>query len=297
MPKCLTAAAWTLLAVCVTAGGAAAQSVTDFYKGKQVAIHIGSEAGSGFDAYARLIARHIGKHIPGNPNVVPANKPGAGSLTMTNSLVVAGPKDGSVIGAAQSSAVVEGLLHLASPGGTAAKFDATKLHWLGSPSQDVFVLFTWHDGKPKEFSDLLTMEILMASSGRNTDGSLIAMMLNKVFGTKIKLITGYRVSGASLIAMERGEIDSFTMAYASIAIMRPDWIKDRKIRFLAQMGMKPHPDLKGVPFVLDLVKTPENRGVLELVFAKYQFGRPYFVPPEVPGDRVAALRAAFDMQS
>jgi tripartite-type tricarboxylate transporter receptor subunit TctC len=281
-------------AILLIAGGAHAQSVADFYKGKQVSIYIGSEAGSGFDAYARLVARHIGKHIPGNPLVVPANKPGAGSLNMTNSLVTLGPKDGTVIGAPQSSAAVEQLLHLLSRGGTAAKYDATKLHWLGSASQDTFVLFDWHSAKPKSFADLLSMEMLLASSGPNTDGSLIAIVLNKVFGTKIKLITGYQASGAGLLAMERGEIDSNAMAYASVATMRPDWIKDQKIRFLAQMGMKPHPELKGVPFVLDLAKTPEDRSVLELVFAKYQMGRPYFVPPEVPQDRVEALRAAFD---
>jgi tripartite-type tricarboxylate transporter receptor subunit TctC len=284
----------SVLATCVVASEAAAQAIADFYKGKQVSIYIGSEAGSGFDAYARLLARHLGKHIPGNPTVVPSNKPGAGSLNMTNSLVVAGPKDGTVIGAPQSSAAVEQLLHLLSRGGTAAKYDATKLHWLGSASQDVFVLFDWHSAKPQTFSDLLSTEMLMASSGPNTDGSLIAIVLNKIFGTKIKLITGYQASGAGLLAMERGEIDSNAMAYASVATMRPDWIKDQKIRFLAQMGMKPHPELKGIPFVLDLAKTPEDRGVLELVFAKYQMGRPYFVPREVPQDRVNALRAAFD---
>ena len=283
-----------IAATCIIAHNAAAQSVADFYKGKQVSIYVGSEAGSGFDAYARLVARHIGKHIPGNPTVVPTNKPGAGSLNMTNSLVVAGPKDGTVIGAPQSSAAVEQLLHLLSRGGTAAKYDATKLHWLGSASQDIFVLFDWHNAKPKSFSDLLSTEMLMASSGPNTDGSLIAVVLNKIFGTKIKLITGYQASGAGLLAMERGEIEANAMAYASVATMRPDWIKDQKIRFLAQMGMKAHPNLKGIPFVLDLAKTPEDRSVLELVFAKYQMGRPYFVPQDVPKDRVDALRAAFD---
>lgn len=136
--------------------------------------------------------------------------------------------------------------------------------------------------------------MLMASSGPNTVGSLIAVVLNKIFGTKIKLITGYQASGAGLLAMERGEIEANAMAYASVATMRPDWIKDQKIRFLAQMGMKPHAKLKGIPFVLDLAKTPEDRSVLELVFAKYQMGRPYFVPQDVPKNRLDALRAAFD---
>ena len=281
-------------AILAYAGDARAQSVADFYGGKQVQMLIGSGAGAGFDVYARLVARHLGKHIPGHPTVVPMNKPGAGSLTMTNALVNIGPKDGSAIGAPQSSAPVEGLLHLLSRDGTAAKYDATRLHWIGSASQDVFVVFDWHTAKVKSFSDLMTTEMLLASSGPNTDGSLVAIALNKLLGTKIKLVTGYGISSGGLLAMERGEIDANAMAYASIATMRSDWIREGKIRFLAQMGMTPHPDLKDVPFVLDLVKSPEDRKVLELIFAKYQFGRPYLVPSDVPAERVAALRAAFD---
>src|SRR5262249_15159750 len=157
---------------------------------------------------------------------------------------------------------------LLSRGGTAAKFEATKLHWIGSASQDVFVVFDWHTAKVKSFSDLMNTEMLLASSGPNTDGSLVTIALNKVLGTRIKLVTGYGISSGGLLAMERGEIDANAMAYASISTMRPDWIKEGKIRFLAQMGMAPHPALKDVPFVLDLVQSPEDRGVLELIFAK-----------------------------
>jgi len=287
------AVALALAAVC-SAHDATAQSVADFYKGKQVSLVIGSGAGGGFDAYARLVARHFGDHIPGNPAVVPLNKPGAGSLTMTNALVNAGPFDGTIVGAPQSSAAVEKLLHLGSPGGAAAHFDATKLNWLGSASQDVFVLFTWHTAKVQSFDQLKNTEMLLGSSGPNTDGSLIANALNKVFGTKIKLITGYQTSTAEMLAMEQGELDGNAMAYASVVTMHPDWVKDGKIRFLAQMAMRPQPGLEKVPFVLDLVKDAGDRSVLELIFAKYQMGRPYFVPPGVPAERVAALRAAFD---
>ena len=183
---------------------------------------------------------------------------------------------------------------MASAGGKAAHFDATKLHWLGSASQDVFVLFDWHTSKVKSFADLKNEEMLLGSSGLNTDGSLIATALNKILGTKIKLITGYQTSGAEMLAMERGEIDGNAMAYASVVTMHPDWVKDAKIRFLAQMANEPQPGLEHVPFVLDLVKDKDDRAVLELIFAKYQMGRPFFVPPTVPEDRVAALRTAFD---
>ncbi|HTI88070.1 MAG TPA: tripartite tricarboxylate transporter substrate-binding protein [Alphaproteobacteria bacterium] len=288
--KCLLGA----LIAATIAGAAAAQSVADFYKGRQVSIVIGSEAGAGFDAYGRLVARHMGKYIPGNPNMVPLNKPGAGSLTMVNSLVNAGPFDGSTIGAPQSSAAVEELLHIGSKGGTAAKFKATELNWLGSASQDVFILYNWKTSKVKSFDDLQTTEMLLAASGPNTDGALMANALDRVFGTKIKLITGYQTSAAGMLAMERGEVDANAMAYSSVATIRPEWMKDGSIRILAQMGMKPQPGLDNVPFMLDRAKSPEDRAVLELIFAKFQMGRPYFVPPGVPKDRVAALRGAFD---
>jgi tripartite-type tricarboxylate transporter receptor subunit TctC len=271
-----------------------ADPVADFYKGKQVSMLVGSGAGGGFDAYARLVARHLGDHIPGAPTVVVLNKPGAGSLTMVNALVNAGPFDGTTIGAPQSSAAVEELLHIGSKGGKAAKFKATELHWLGSATQDVFILFSWHGSKIQSLDDLKKDEMLLGSSGPNTDGSLISNALNRILGTKIKLISGYRTSGAEMLAMEKGEIDGNAMAYASVSTMRPDWIKNGTIRVLAQMGTTPQPGLDNVPFVPDLVKAPEDHAVLELIFAKYLMGRPYFVPPGVPDDRVAALRTAFD---
>ena len=290
---------WTIalaavFAVAFSGGAVRAQSVADFYKGKQVSVLVGSGAGGGFDAYARLVARHLGDHIPGAPAVVVLNKPGAGSLTMVNGLVNAGPFDGATIGAPQSSAAVEELLHIGSKGGKAAKFKATDLHWLGSATQDVFILFSWHGSKIKSLDDLRKHEMLLGSSGPNTDGSLISNALNRILGTKIKLISGYQTSGAEMLAMERGELDGNAMAYASVSTMRPDWIKDGTIHVLAQMGTTPQPGLDNVPFVPDLVKDPEDHAVLELIFAKYLMGRPYFVPPGVPEDRVAALRAAFD---
>ena len=275
-------------------GVARAEPIAEFYAGKQISFYVGSEAGSGFDSYARLVARHLGTHIPGNPNIVVLNQPGAGSINMTNMLANVSAKDGTVIGAPQSSAIMERLLHLVSPGGKAANFDATKLNWIGNAAQDTFVLFSWSAGKIKSFADLTTTEMLSGSAGPNTDGSLIANALNRVFGTHIKLITGYASSSGELLAMERGEVDGAALAYNSIASLRPDWVDQHKITFLLQMGLAPEPKLAGVPFALDLAKSPEDRQALELIFAKYQTGRPYFVAPGVPAERVAALRAAFD---
>ena len=275
-------------------GVARAEPVAEFYAGKTISFYVGSEAGSGFDAYARLVARHLGKHIPGNPTIVVLNQPGAGSVNMVNTLANVGPKDGTAIGAPQSSAMMEKLLHLVSPGGKAANFDAANLNWIGNAAQDVFVLFSWSQGKVKSFADLTKTEMLSGSAGPNTDGSLVAHALNHIFGTKIKLITGYASSSGELLAMERGEVDGAALAYNSTVALRPDWVDQKKIRFLLQMGLTPEPRLQGVPFALDLVKSEEERQVLELIFAKYQTGRPYFVAPGVPEERVAALRTAFD---
>jgi tripartite-type tricarboxylate transporter receptor subunit TctC len=278
----------------LSGGPGVADPVADFYKGKQISLYIGTDVGGGYDVYGRILARHLGKHIPGNPTVVVRNMPGAGSLTMGNFIANVGPKDGTALAAPQSSLAVEGLLHLASAGGKAANFDATKLNWIGNAAQDVFVLFAWHAAKAKSVADLATTELALGAAGPNTDGALVAAALNKVLGTKIKLVVGYQSSAAHMLAMERGELDAAALAYTSLTTMRPDWIRDEKVRLLVQCGVNPHPDLKHVPFVLDLVKSAQDRQVLELIFSKYQIGRPFFVASGVPADRVAALRTAFD---
>ena len=170
---------------------ALAQSPADFYRGKTINMVVGSDAGSGYDSYARLLARHIGRHIPGNPNIVVQNQIGAGSITMTNAVANVGARDGTVIGAPQSSVGVERLLHLLSPGGRTANFDATKLNWLGTIAQDTFVVLGWHKSKVRTAEDMLTKEFVIGTSGPNTDGSLIVAIINKLLGTKIRLITGY----------------------------------------------------------------------------------------------------------
>lgn len=257
-------------------------------------MYVGSDAGAGYDAYARLIARHLGKYIPGAPTIIVRNMPGAGSLTMANFLVNQAPKDGTSIGAPQSSVAVERLLHLLSPDGKAAHFEATKLKWLGSATQDTFVLLAWHAVKAKSVQDMTNTEFVVGASGPNTDGSLVVATMNKMLGTRIKLVTGYRGTAAQLLAIERMEIDGAVMAYSTAATLRPDLRTSGKINVLLQIGEAPHPDLNGVPFLTDLLKSDDERAITSLLFAKYRMGRPYFVAPEVPEDRLAVLRNAFD---
>ena len=271
-----------------------AQHLADFYKAHAVSFYVGSDAGAGYDAYARLLSRHIGKHIPGNPTIIVRNMPGAGSLTMANYIVKSAPKDGTTIAAPQSSVAVERLLHLLSKDGRAANFDAAKLNWLGSATQDTFVLLGSPAAKAKSIQDMTTTGFILGASGPNTDGSIVVAALNELLGTKIKLVTGYAGTGAQLLALERKEIDGAVMAYSTATTLRPKILTDGKIDILLQIGDRPHPDLKNVPLFADLLKNKDDKALISLLFAKYKMGRPYFLAPEVPRDRVAALRAAFD---
>lgn len=274
---------------------ARADPVADFYSGREVSLTVGSAPGGGYDTVTRLLSRHYAKHIPGNPNIVVRNMPGAGSLNMMNHVANVAPKDGSVIGAPQNTAPLERLLHILSKDGKNANFDAEKLNWLGTSSQDVYLLIAWHTAPVENFSDLTKMELLVGSSGHNTDHSITARLLNQVFGTKLKIVTGYPSAQEIMLAMERGEIQGNSgRAYSSLMSGFSHLVREKKIKMLMQMGLTPHPDLKHVPSALELVKSEDERKILELMFSKFQMSRPLFVAADVPKDRVQALRRAFD---
>ena len=283
-----------IFALACASMGASANAQQGVYSGKTITIVVGSDAGAGHDAYGRLVGRHIGKHIAGAPNVIVQNQPGAGSLTMVNALAVSGAKDGSVIGAPQSSVAFERLLHILSPGGAAAQFDATKLNWLGTAAQDTFVALGWGKGRIQSTSDLLSKEFVVSASGPNTDGYLVVTMLNKLLGTRIRPISGYKGTGPQLLALERGEVDGAAMSFSTVSVQRPNLLRDKDIVILLQVGREKHPDLRDVPLLSELMKTDEDRVVLSIIFDKYQMGRSFFVPPGVPEERVVALRRAFD---
>ena len=291
-----------LRAVCLAFAGsvgcaaiANADAVQDFYTGKQVSLIIGSSVGGGYDSYARLVGRHFGKHIPGKPTIVVQNMPGAGSLNMTNYVYNVAPRDGSVLGASQNSVAFEPLFHLLSPGGKTARFDARKLNWIGSPTKEVYVPFVKSQSGVQVFGDLKKIPVRFGANERNTDNSLLALLLNKMFDTKIDVIHGYPGSSTALmLAMERGEIDGLAgMSYGSLIGISDHLLSEKKIRLLAQIGLGKHGDLPDVPLLLDLAESDEDRAIMQALFAKYEMARPIFTAPDVPADRVAALRAAF----
>jgi tripartite-type tricarboxylate transporter receptor subunit TctC len=274
----------------------AADDVASFYQGKQITMLVGSDVGGGYDTYARLVAHHLGGHIPGRPTFVVQNMAGSGSLKMTNYVANVAPKDGTVIGAPQNGIAFEPVFHLLSPGGKKAKYDGTRLNWIGSAEQGVYVSVFWHTAGVKSLDDLRKKQVLVGASSLNTDEAVLANMLNHVFGTKLKLITGYKGNAAIMHAMEQGEVSGVTAtSYASLAVKQPTWLKEGKVTIPIQMALDPEPALtkRGVPFALDIVKNPDERRVLEVVFTKYKMSRPYFLAEGVPADRVAAVRAAF----
>jgi tripartite-type tricarboxylate transporter receptor subunit TctC len=280
-------AAAVLAAMPVTTGWA--QTPAEFYKGKNVDVYIGYSVGGAYDVYARLLARHLGKHIPGNPNVIPKNMDGAGSLRLANWLYNAAPKDGTVFGTIARGGAFDPLF-----GKKEAQFDATKFNWIGSANDEVSVCVAWHTSGIKTIEEAMQKELIVGGTGPSADTDQFPRITNGVLGTKFKLVSGYPGGNDISLAMERGEVfGRCGWSWSSVIATQKGWYDDKKINVLVQLALNKHPDLPNVPLILDLAKTPEQKQILTLVFARQALGRPYLAPPGVPQDRVDALRKAF----
>ena len=269
---------------------ACAQSPAEFYKGKTVEFYIGYSVGGGYDLYARTIARHIGKHIPGNPTVVPKNMEGAGSLRLANWLFRVGAKDGSVIGTIGRGTGFDPIL-----GQQGAQFDGTKFTWLGSANNEVSVCVSWNatSGIAK-FEDLLSKEMTVGGTSSSADTDQFPRIMNGVLGTKMRIVSGYPGGNDVVLAMERGEVKGRCgWSWSSVVSTHRVWLDEKKMTVLAQLALQKHPDLPDVPLIIDLAKTDEQKQILKLIFARQVMGRPYLAPPGIPADRAAALRQAF----
>src|SRR5262245_49610091 len=276
-------------------GEAGAQGAADFYAGKQISLLIGTTVGGGYDAYGRLLARHIGRHIPGQPGVVAKNMPGAGGLASANYLYNRAPKDGTEILTVQNGLPFERLFQTLSPDGKNALFDATRFGWIGSATQTVFVTVTWHASGIRTLQDAAAKETILGASTPSADSYILAMLSNNLLGTRFKVVHGYAGATEVSLAVENGEVQGEAgKDWTTLTATKPQWIRDRLINILVQMGRNAHPDLKGVPMAIDLAKSPQDRQIMEIVFAKYGMARPFFTAPGVPADRLALLRRAFD---
>jgi tripartite-type tricarboxylate transporter receptor subunit TctC len=261
----------------------------EIFAGKTVQIIVGFGSGGGYDHWARTLARHIGRHLPGRPAVVTQNMPGAGSLNAANHLYSVAPKDGTAIGIIARDAILAPLT-----GQKGARFDATKFSWIGSPTLETNVCVVYHTAPVQTFADLLRRELIVGATGLGSGGAVYPRALNALLGTKFKLITGFASSSDVFLAMERGEIEGSCDSLDSIIGRRPDWISSRKAAVLLQGGTEPDPHLKGVPFVLDLARNDEERQTIRLLYAGQGFGRPFLAPPDLPPQRLRMLRDAFD---
>ena len=282
----LAGAAFCGLAVPL-AGPAMAQNSE--FNAKQVRLIIGFGAGGGYDQYARIVGRFMDKHLPGNPTIVPQNMPAAGSIAAANTIYVNSPKDGSVFGMIARDAVTQPL----TVNDSGAKFDATKMSWIGSPATETNVCVATKRAKVASFDDLLKNELVIGGTGAGTGTEIYPKALNGLIGTKFKLVSGYPASTNVFLAMERGEVDGICESYSSVMRKDAEAIAKGDIKILFQASLKKNPDVKA-PFILDLVKDPDQHKALEFVYAGQTIGRPFIAPPDLPPGILKTLRGAFE---
>jgi tripartite-type tricarboxylate transporter receptor subunit TctC len=283
---CLAAIAF----VVPLAASGRADSVADFYRGRSIALIIGYSAGGGYDAYGRVLARHISRHIPGNPTVIAQNMPGAGSLRSANFLYNVAPKDGTAIGHFSRGLAMEPLI-----GTSPTQFDARKFSWLGSGTDEVSICATWHASRVKNWNDMLTIPFTVAGEGSGSDPDIFSAVLKNSFGVKLKLVSGYPGSAEVALAMERGEVDGrMGWSWSSLKLSKPDWIANKQVNTIVQLAMKKSPELEGVPLIFDFATTDRQQQMLKLILSRQSMARPFTAPPDLPNDRKAALRKAFD---
>ena len=282
-----TAIAGLIGATLLTTPGAA-QTVAEFYAGRQVNIIVGFNPGGAYDPYSRTLARHLPRHLPGAPSIVIKNMQGAGSVIAANHLYNVAPRDGSELGVISGGAALEPVY-----GKKTAQFDGRQFTWLGSANEEIAGCLAWHDTPFKTVDDLFKHEMITGASGASNLEFPTAM--NMVLGTKMKLVRGYRGPANILIALERGEVQGMCgMVNTIVSTQRPDWLRDNKVRILVQIGLERTARMGDRPFVMDYAKSEDDKRVLRMIFGWTIMGRPFLAPPGIPEDRKAALIKAFD---
>jgi tripartite-type tricarboxylate transporter receptor subunit TctC len=281
------AAVVAVATICQQPAAIAQPAAPSFFAGKQINLVCGAAVGGGYDALARLLARHLGRLIPGNPTIIVQNMPAAGSLAATNLIANTAPKDGLTISLIQRGML---LTRLINPG--AVRFDLDKLNWIGNLSSEVGLAFAWHTSKHKTAKDLFEKELIVGGH-TGVDPELTPRLYNAVLGTKFKIVTGYNGTADIGLAIERGEVEGIgDWSWSSLKKQKPDWIRDRKITMLLQSGLQSDPELPDVPNALEFAKTDSDRRVIELFLTQKKLARPIIAPPGVPAERLAVLRSA-----
>lgn len=282
-----------LAAVLLNALPAQAEPVADFYRGKTIEFAIGAGAAGGYDIAARTIAIYMSRHIPGHPTIVVRNMPGAVGLIMTNYLYGVAKRDGTVIGMTTSNIPLEPRLKLLSPDGRNVKFDLGRFSWLGTPLQEPQVTWVWQSAPATRFADLKASTILMGATTSSADNYILPMLVNKLLGTRMKIVPGYQGQNDINLAIEQGELQGNNTGLSNLTVNKADWMRDHKIRILLQFGTERLAALPDVPTAAELVPSETDRALLRFYALKFNMARPMLVPPDVPAERVAALQAAF----
>jgi hypothetical protein len=279
---------WAMAMGVILLGCLPAAAQQDFYSGRQVTIVVGSPAGGGYDLLARLMARHLGRHIPGNPTFVVQNMPAASSLTATNHLFNLAPRDGTVIGVVQRGMITA---HLMNPSGV--RFELDKLNWLGSLNSETAVTLAWHTAPHRTAADLMDRELIVGGM-TGVDPETTPRLYNALLGTKFRIILGYSGTPSIGLAMERGEVQGIgDWSWSSLKKQKPEWLRENKVRVLLQGGLRKDAELPDVPLALDFLTNDSDRKLMQLYFTQKMAARPVVAPPGLPPERLALLRSAF----
>jgi tripartite-type tricarboxylate transporter receptor subunit TctC len=279
-----------LPALALAASPVAAQSVADFYRGKTITMAVGTSPGGDYDLRMRMVARHISRHIPGNPTIVPTNMPGAGQMLVANWLANVAPKDGTAIVALSQNMAVN-----QATGASGVKYDVRQFNWIGNTTDSPNVINSWHTSGIKTIQDVMQRELVVGATGIASGSYLYPYALNQLVGTKFKIVTGYPGGNDINLAMERGEVGGRgSNSWASWKSTRPQWLAEKKINILVQVGIKRNSELPDVPTMQDLGKNELDKRVLTFISVDSAISRPLVTSPGVPPNRVEALRRAFD---
>jgi tripartite-type tricarboxylate transporter receptor subunit TctC len=279
-----------VLFVLVPTAPAAAQPVADFYRGRTITISVGLSVGGGYDLHARVLARYLGKHVPGAPAILVKNAPGAGGLTLVNSLYSALARDGTELATFERGILLEPLLDT-----NQARFDPLRFSWIGSTDNDASTCLSWHTSAVKTMDDVMRQELIVGGTGSTAIANTFPRVLNAVLGTKFRVIPGYPGANDALLAMERGETQGFcSLGFATLEAIRPGWMRDRKVNIFVQLALQKSSEHPEVPLALDFAKSEADRQAIALIVSPNLFARPFAAPPGVPAERIEALRKAFD---
>jgi len=271
------------------AGTAAAQTPEQFYKGKLLDLEIGYPTGGSNDAYGRLLANHLGRHIPGAPAIVPRNTPGAGSFLAVNRVYANLPKDGTVIALGAPTLALDERL-----GSQGARFKTAELNFIGRVDSLINIVMMWKTSKVKSIADAQMNVSTLSGTGAGSTVSIYPTVLNNVIGTKFKLVMGYRGSNEAMLAMERGEVEGHSTAWAAVKVAKPDWLRDKTVNIIVQFALKRHPELPDIPTAVELARNDEERAVLSAIMNASEVGTAFFTTPGILPERLAVLRRAFD---